>query len=137
MSNATNNTASGKTVLLVDNDLNGLAQCKAQLEKAGYTVKTAESRREAEELFKAGKPDLVITEVMLEHTDAGFTLCHHVKQADAKLPVILVTGVAAKTGLEFDAATAEERSWIKADALLAKPVRFEQLQHLMERLMAG
>ena len=126
----------GKMVLLVDNDLDCLTQCKRQLEQAGYAVKTAESRRQAEEMMKAGKPDLVITELMLEHMDAGFTLCHHIKQCDAKLPVIVVTAVAAKTGLEFDAATAEERSWVKADAMLAKPVRFEQLQHLMERLTA-
>jgi len=136
MSNTKKNTTAGKTVLLVDNDLDGLARCRVQLEQAGYAVKTAESRRQAEEMVQAGKPDLVITELMLEHPDAGFTLCHHVKQLDAKLPVIVVTGVAAKTGLEFDAATAEERSWIKADAMLAKPVRFEQLQHLMERLTA-
>ena len=136
MSNVKKDTPRGKTVLLVDNDLDGLAKCKVQLEQAGYAVKTAESRREAEDVMKAGKPDLVITELMLEHADAGFTLCHHVKQLDATLPVIVVTAVAAKTGLEFDAATAEERSWIKADAMLAKPVRFEQLQHLMERLTA-
>jgi len=136
MSNTKTNTNTNKTVLLVDNDLDFLAQCKGQLEQAGYAVKTAESRREAEELCKAGKPDLVISEVMLEHADAGFTLCHHVKQCDANLPVILVTAVGAKTGLEFDAATAEERSWIKANAMLAKPIRFEQLQHLMERLTA-
>ena len=43
------------------------------------------------------------------------------------MPVILVTAVASETGLDFDAATAEERGWIKADAVLDKPVRFEQL----------
>ena len=136
MANVTKNMNVGKTVLLVDNDLDFLATCKGQLEQAGYAVKTAESRREAEEMMKAGQPDLVITELMLEQMDAGFTLCHHIKQCDAKLPVIVVTGVAAKTGLEFDAATKEERSWVKADAMLAKPVRFEQLHHLMERLTA-
>jgi len=136
MSNATKHTASGKTVLLVDTDLEFLAESTRQLEQAGYAVKTAESRRQAEEMIQAGKPDLVITELMLEQMDAGFTLCHRIKQGDAKLPVILVSAVGSVTGVEFDAATAEERGWIKADAMLAKPVRFEQLQHLMERLMA-
>jgi len=136
MANAKKNTNAGKTVLLVDNDLEFLSQSTRQLEQAGYAVKTAESRRQAEEMIKAGKPDLVITELMLEQMDAGFTLCHHIKQLDAKLPVILVSAVGSVTGLEFDAATREERGWIKADAMLAKPVRFEQLQHLMERLTA-
>ena len=31
-------------------------------------------------------------------------------------------------------ATEEERSWIKADALLAKPIRFEQLKAEIDRL---
>lgn len=39
----------------------------------------------------------------------------------------MVTGVTGETGIEFDAATNEERAWIKADELLAKPVRPEQL----------
>jgi hypothetical protein len=50
--------------------------------------------------------------------------------------VILVTGVAAETGIPFSAATREERIWIKADALLPKPIRFEQLQPEVERLLA-
>ncbi len=53
------------------------------------------------------------------------------------MPVVLVTAVTSETGLEFDAATDEERSWVKADALLAKPVRFEQLKREIERLAKG
>ena len=54
-----------------------------------------------------------------------------------KMPVILVTGVAAETGLEFDSTTGEERSWIKADRVIAKPIRFEQLESEIARLVTG
>ncbi len=37
--------------------------------------------------------------------------------------------------MDFDAATDEERSWIKADAMLAKPIRFEQLKREIDRLL--
>ena len=40
----------------------------------------------------------------------------------------MVSSVTSRSGLEFDAITDGERAWIKADAFLAKPVRFEQLQ---------
>jgi len=63
----------------------------------------------------------------MEHSDAGFALAYHIKKKDESIPVILVTAVASETGLEFDVATNEERSWVKADAFLAKPIRFEQL----------
>ena len=73
---------------------------------------------------------------MMEHMDDGFVLCHKLKQHNRSLPVILVTAVASETGMPFEMATREERTWIKADALLAKPIRFEQLKPQVERLMA-
>jgi hypothetical protein len=51
----------------------------------------------------------------MENPDAGFTLCYHIRKQDASLPVILVTSVNSETGLDFDLATDEERSWIKID----------------------
>jgi hypothetical protein len=41
-----------------------------------------------------------------------------------------------ETGIEFDAQTPDERSWIKADTLIQKPVRPEQLIREIERLLA-
>ena len=72
---------------------------------------------------------------MMEDPDAGFTLCHHIRKKDPTIPIILVTSVNSETGLDFDMATEEERSWIKADALLAKPIRFEQLKGAIDRLL--
>ncbi len=126
-----------KTVLVVDDDIDFLEQMKLQLEAAGYTVLTAENERQAEQLLLTSQPDLAILDLMMEQMDGGFTLCHHIKKARPNVPVILVTGVTAETGLEFDASTDEERGWVKADALLAKPVRFEQLKRQIDRLMKG
>ena len=39
------------------------------------------------------------------------------------------------TGVDFDLATRDERSWVQADAVLDKPVRFEQLQREIKRLL--
>jgi len=134
MTNATKNKT--KTVLLVDDDLDFLAQHQILLQNIGFTVVTAESQRQAEELLKTQKPDLAIVDLMMEHMDGGFALCYHIKKLDAKIPVILVTAVSSETGLEFDAATKEERSWVKADVMLSKPIRFEQLQREIERLLS-
>ncbi len=125
-----------KTVLLIDDDVDFLAQQKILLENADFNVVTAESQKEGEEKFAQKRPDVVICDLMMENTDGGFALCYHIKKKDATVPVILVTAVAGETGLEFDAATSEERQWIKADVMLNKPVRFEQLMREIERLTA-
>jgi len=74
-------------------------------------------------------------DLMMEEVDAGFTLCYHIKKNHPNVPVVLVTGVASETGIAFGSETREERSWVKADALLNKPIRFEQLRKEIERLL--
>lgn len=124
-----------KTILVVDDDLDFLTQHKMYLEGAGFTVVTAESQKQAEEILKTLRPALAMVDLMMENVDGGFALCYRIKKKDPSIPVILVTAVTSETGLEFDAATKEERSWVKADAMLAKPVRFEQLKRELERLL--
>ena len=123
-----------KTILIVDNDIDFIAVERAHLEQAGYEVLSAENTQQAQEILDANAVDMVIVEVMLEHMDSGFTLCYQIKKECPDMPVIILTGVAAQTDIEFDAVTDEEKSWIKADVLLAKPVRFEELKREVERL---
>jgi len=123
-----------KTILLVDDDEDYRFQQKVQLTNAGFNVVEADSKEAAETLLDKALPDLAIVDLMMEELDAGFTLCYHIKKK-GNVPVILVTAVTAETGLEFDAATDEERSWVKADAMLAKPIRFEQLKREIDRLL--
>jgi len=124
-----------KRVLIVDDDADFLFQEKVQLEAAGFEVLTAESQAQAEEVLARERFDLAILDLMMDNMDAGFVLSYHIKKKDPATPVILVTSVNSETGYEFDTATGEERSWIKADAFLAKPIRFEQLRAEIDRLL--
>lgn len=129
-------TATGeRTILIVDDDIDFLEQQKLQLEAAGYEVLTAEGRHDAEKLLDERLPDLAIVDLMMEEMDAGLVLCHQFRKRDPSMPIILATNVTRETGLEFDAATGEERSWIKADVTLAKPLRSEQLLGEIDRLL--
>ena len=124
-----------KTILLVDDDADFLMQEEIALKASGFNILTADSKSQAEEIIARTRPDLVILDVMMEDTDAGFMLCYHIKKKDPTIPVIMVTSVTNETGLDFDAATDEEKSWVKADAFLAKPIRIEQLKAELERLL--
>lgn len=123
------------TVLVVDDDHDYLTQMQMRLEAAQYRVLTADSEQEAEDILAKNRPDVAVLDLMMENMDAGFVLCHRIKKMDAKIPVILVTAVSSETGMEFQAATPEEKAWMKADVLLTKPVRFEQLQREIDRLL--
>lgn len=122
-------------IMLVDDDVDYLVTMRMQLENVGFEIQTADTIEGARELLTTSKPALAIVDLMMERVDDGFRLCYEIKKLDASIPVILVTGVAAETGLEFDTATKEERSWIKADVVLDKPIRFEQLHREIQRLL--
>ena len=122
-------------ILLVDDDEDFLFQHRIQLENAGYDVRTATTRGEAETLVDGFTPELAILDLMMEQHDDGFVLAHHLKRRFPSLPVILVSAVTAETGLNFKPASAAERAWVGVDAMLAKPIRFEQLEREMARLL--
>ncbi len=123
------------SIMVVDDDIDFLMQMSLQLEARGYEVVTLESAAGARQRLAEFKPDLMLVDLMLEEPDAGFSLCYHVKKNHPEIPVIMITAVGSTTGMTFDAETDEERSWIKADAMLAKPVRFEQLERELRRLL--
>ncbi len=122
-------------VLLVDDDEDLLLQHRLVLETAGYEVVTAAAQTEAKELLATTRPDPAVLDSMMEEMDAGFTLCHHIKTLDESIPTVLVTGVAHETGMSFDLDSPSDRQWIKADVILAKPVRPEQLIGEVRRLL--
>ncbi len=126
-----------KTILVVDDDIDYLTQIRYQLEKAGFNVVTAESQMEGEKAITEVRPDFAVLDLMMENLDGGFSLSNRIKSTYPDIPVVIVTAVSSETGLKFDASTDEEKSWIKADAILNKPVRIEQLlreirKHLKE-----
>jgi len=127
--------AEPKTILVVDDDEDYRDQTAWRLERAGYRVRTAKGAGEASQRLAEGRPDLAVVDLMMEHADSGFTLCHRLKQQEPPVPVILVTGVAREAGFTFDAQTSAERSWVRADAILDKPVLFEQLEREIRRLL--
>lgn len=124
------------TILVVDDDPDIIDQLSLIIRNEGYEVAAAGGQEEAEKLLMAVKPDLAIIDLMMEEMDSGFILAHEIKKLYPETPVILLTSVKSATGLSFAATSADQQSWIKADRLLDKPVRPEQLKNEMSRLLA-
>jgi len=120
--------------LLVDDDHDYLDQMAMWFTSEGFKVLTAGSEVEARDHLAHHRPSVAVLDLMMERLDAGFGLAHLIKKMDATIPVLLITGVASETGLDFESTGAEGSSWIKADAILAKPVRLEQVRRELDRL---
>ena len=125
----------GKTILLADDDPDFLEQHKMYLEMLGFTVISAESQKAAEEIIGNGKYDIAVFDLMMENEDSGFVLAYKSKKKNPGAPVIIATSVTNETGMKFDAVTEESREWVKADIMLDKNLRFEQLERAINTLL--
>jgi len=126
-----------KKVLIVDDeaDLRDFAQ--AALEDDGYQFLFGTTGGEAVELAATEKPDLIIMDVQMPKKD-GFAALYEIRQNPAlkAIPVILLTGIAEKTGVRFDAATVKEYMGEQPDAYFDKPVDPDKLRAAARELLA-
>jgi DNA-binding NtrC family response regulator len=78
-------------VLAIDDEATMLEWLKTILENDGYEVRAAMNATRGEELFRAWKPDAVVTDLMLPDLD-GVELLKRFKGAHADTEVIVLTG---------------------------------------------
>ena len=124
-----------QTILMVDDDEDFIWQQRTQFEKHGFKVETAHDLPSAKALIDEITPDIAVLDMMMDENDAGVVLAHRIKKKDPDLPVILVTAMTRETGMVLNGDTREDRSWLKTDKVLPKPVRFEQLLREVQLLL--
>ncbi len=81
-------------VLLIDDEPVARLTARAALEQAGFTVTEAEDGESGLALFKTGKHDLVLLDVMMPKVD-GYTVCSRIraKTSGIYVPIIMMTGL--------------------------------------------
>lgn len=126
-------------VLVVDDDVDFLETTEITLSTAGYQVTTARSAEEGISLARDERPDVIILDLMMEHSDAGFALAHQVRRSAelANVPMIMVTSAAREGAFRFDLSGEEERRWIKVDQILNKPITGAELLARVDQALAG
>jgi len=126
-------------IMLVDDDYDYLEINKLHLESKGYRVLCFSDPREALKGMSAEKPDLIITDLMMEHIDSGFSFSKEIKSNPRfkGLPVIIITAIGSKRGFDFAPHTPEELAAMNADAFFEKPVVPEILIAKIAELLEG
>jgi CheY-like chemotaxis protein len=129
--------AQGK-ILIIDDDPDITEAMRVVLENRGYEVRSARDSSEGMERLKQARPDLIILDVMMRTSQEGFELSRELKHnAQYKdIPILMLTGVKDKTGLDFKAAAGDE-AWLPVEEFLDKPVRPNVLLEKVEDLLAA
>ena len=131
--------ASPALILLVDDDPDFLHVYQCILEPKGYRVACASDPKEAWRKLEHDKPDLVISDLMMDDLDAGFSLAREIKRDPRfkHLPIIIATAITSQTGLSFRPKTPEDLTAMFADAYFDKPVPAALLLAKVAELLAA
>ena len=79
-------------LLIVDDEVDLLAELKPLLERSGYAVVTAGDGEQALAQVEKARPDLIVLDVMMPHLD-GREVLRRLRRQDNWTPVILLTQV--------------------------------------------
>jgi DNA-binding response OmpR family regulator len=122
----------GRTILVVDDDALILQCVRRILEQASYVVLTSQSGDDALDIIERGdaRVDLMVTDIVMPGSIDGFTLAAKIRQGEAKLPVLFITGTLS----EDDPYVA---SLTRKKLLLRKPFSPRQLVEFIDWHFAG
>ena len=126
-----------KRILIVDDEADVREFVQVALEEDGYELAFAADGNEALERAAAERPDLIIMDVQMPKKD-GLTALYDLRN-DPKLkdiPVILLTGIAEKTGVQFSVETVQEYMGERPEAYFDKPVDPAELREAARKLLA-
>ena len=114
-------------ILLVDDDPDFVAATRAVLEGAGYAVESATSGPEGLARIRQGGIDCILLDIIMARDTEGFQIAQDLKEdpATAKVPIIMLTSIAGKTGFEFSPET--DGAFLPVETFLEKPVDPERL----------
>ncbi|RMF89125.1 MAG: response regulator [Methanobacteriota archaeon] len=108
-------------VMVVDDEEDFLYEVRRMLEKEGMDVVTASSGKEALEIHKGQRPDLILLDVMMPEMD-GWTVAKMLKR-DGHTRDITLAMLTVKSTLEDKIQSLEDSM---ADWHIAKPIKRER-----------
>ena len=129
------NLFTGKRAIVVDDDHDLVDTFKTYLVDFGFSVVTGHSHDEGGRYIMEEEYDLAIFGLMMDKADSGFILSYLSKKQNPSATVLIVTSVTASTGIRFDNYNKEKCAWVKADEVLDKNTRPEQLERILEKYL--
>lgn len=113
-------------ILIVEDDPDMVTALRMPLEASGYEVYVASSGQEGLQKVKEINPDLIILDVMMETTTAGFQVSLQLRSPDPKseyapyrhIPILILTAIHTTTSLRFG----PDEAYLPVDDFVDKPI---------------
>jgi CheY-like chemotaxis protein len=127
-----------KRVLVVDDDKDFRTSVTALLESRGYTVSCAATGQDGLKLAIAERPDLIILDVMMENTWAGYEVNQTIKfqsgyESLRQTPILMVSSIPQAPQDRF--ASSAEVTGLCPDSYLTKPIDIPEFLERVRRLL--
>lgn len=131
--------AKGK-VLIIDDDPDIALATRLCLEGVGYEVVEARSSEEGLQQVKATNPDLIVLDVMMETTTAGFQTALKLRStspdseyaAYRATPIIMLTSIHSTTPMRFG----PDEDYLPVDEFVDKPIDPDAFIQKVNQLIA-
>jgi two-component system response regulator MprA len=125
--------ASAERILIVDDDADTRESLKVLLETAGYEVEVAPNGSRALRLQHSRPADAVVTDIFMPVAD-GIETIRGLRTEFPDVRIIAVSAGGRSVGNETYLAVALAAG---ADAVLRKPMDFDELLAMLKKLLAG
>ena len=128
-------------ILVIEDDPDMVAAIRMPLEANGYEVLTAPTGEEGLQKVKEVEPDLIVLDVMMETTTAGFQVSLQLRSPDPEseyaayrhVPILMLTAIHTTTSLRFG----PDEAYLPVNDFVDKPmdpdVLLEKVRTLIER----
>jgi CheY-like chemotaxis protein len=126
-------------ILVIEDDVDMLAALRMPLEGNGYEMVAAATAEEGLQKVKEVEPDLIILDVMLETTTAGFQASLQLRSPDPQseyaayrhIPILLLTAIHTTTSLRFG----PDEAYLPVDDFMDKPIEPDVLLEKVSALI--
>jgi DNA-binding response OmpR family regulator len=100
-----------KKLLIIDDDEDILESLKVILESHNFSVNTASDREQGLKQISMNKPDLIILDNMMDTDLEGYGMLNEFRKDESlkNIPVIMYSGMAEQTGVNFRSAVENEK----------------------------
>ena len=118
-------------ILIIDDDDDLVLAMRLPLEAAGFLVTRAANGDEGLKKVKEVNPNLIILDVMMDTTTAGFQVSLALRSPDPKseyrayshIPILMLTAIHQTTPLRFG----PDKDYLPVDAFIEKPIEPNKL----------
>lgn len=122
-------------VMCIDDDQDVLETCMYFLKEEGHTVETAMSAKEGVEKSRSFSPDIILLDVMMEDSTAGFHAAYNFRKDETLkyVPILMLTSINQKLDTNFHPDTDGE--FLPVDDFIEKPIIRDRLMSSVKKLL--